>query len=183
MVFVKTFIETETDIDFQESEEAFTHRGIYKSLFLMFCEIPESRRRRSADVSTIANGYFISISNDGLNFTEELAVVSFDTRCYSCNVTDFWCAKEFQLDCPFLKIKVEDVKDNTVYIGIGIGVGLVVIILIAVGIFLYLRKRIKGTNRGYDFTKEHIAMSETQGDQQSQHAQEEVTLLPKSDKS
>ncbi|CAC5414798.1 unnamed protein product [Mytilus coruscus] len=177
------FIETETHIDFQENEEAFTHRGIYKSLFLMFCEIPESRRRRSADVSTIANGYFISISNDGLNFTEELAVVSFDARCYSCNVTDFWCAKEYQLDCPFLKIKVEDVKDNTVYIGIGIGVGLVVIILIAVGIFLYLRKRIKGTNRGYDFTKEHIAMSETQGDQQSQHAQEEVTLLPKSDKS
>lgn len=60
----------------------------------MFCEIPESRRRRSADISTIANGYFISISNDGLNFTEELAVISFDTRCYNCNVTDFWCAKE-----------------------------------------------------------------------------------------
>lgn len=88
------FIENETHIDFQKSEETFIHRGIYRSIFLMFCEIPESRRRRSPDVSTIANGYLISISNDGLNFTEELAVVSFDARCYSCNVTDFWCTKE-----------------------------------------------------------------------------------------
>ncbi|CAG2192527.1 unnamed protein product [Mytilus edulis] len=175
------FTETETHIDFQESEEAFTHRGIYKSLFLMFCEIPESRRRRSADLSTIANGYFISISNDGLNFTEELAVISFDTRCYNCNVTDFWCAKEYQLDCPFLKIKVEEVEDNTVYIGVGIGVGIVIIILVALGIFIYWRKRTKGTHRGYDFTKELIPMTETHGEQQSQeHEEEEVTLLRKS---
>ncbi|XP_071143815.1 uncharacterized protein [Mytilus edulis] len=147
----------------------------------MFCEIPESRRRRSADLSTIANGYFISISNDGLNFTEELAVISFDTRCYNCNVTDFWCAKEYQLDCPFLKIKVEDVEDNTVYIGVGIGVGIVIIILVALGIFIYCRKTTKGTHRGYDFTKECIPMTETHGDHQSQeHEEEEVTLLRKS---
>lgn len=87
-------MENETHIEYQEKEEAFTNRGIYRSLFLMFCEIPDSRSRRSADLSTIANGYFISISNDGLNFTEELAVVSFDARCYSCNITGVCCTKE-----------------------------------------------------------------------------------------
>ncbi|VDI18310.1 Hypothetical predicted protein [Mytilus galloprovincialis] len=176
------FIENETQIDFQKSEETFTHRGIYRSIFLMFCEIPESRRRRSADVSTIANGYFISISNDGLNYTEELAVVSFDTRCYSCNVTDFWCTKEYQLDCPLRKqVNVIDVEDNTVYIGVGIGVGIVIIIFVALGIFIYCRKQTKETHRGYEFTKERIPMTETHGDQQSQeHEEEEVTLLRKS---
>ncbi|XP_071143816.1 von Willebrand factor D and EGF domain-containing protein-like isoform X1 [Mytilus edulis] len=162
------FMENETHIEYQEKEEAFTNRGIYRSLFLMFCEIPDSRSRRSADLSTIANGYFISISNDGLNFTEELAVVSFDARCYSCNITGVCCTKEYKLDCPLRKIKVADDEDNTINIGIGIGVGVVVILFIAGVMFVYFRKRNKKTHRGYDFSKEQIAMSDTQKDQQLQ---------------
>ena len=84
----------ETNSYVEQAEATFTHPGIYSSLFLMMCKIPEERRKRSVEGPRVASGYYISVSNDGVNFTEEVMVLAFDRRCYDCNVTALRCSKE-----------------------------------------------------------------------------------------
>ena len=76
-----------------ESDPSYSHPGIYSSLFLMKCQIPEERRKRSLDTTRVASGYCISISNDGVNFTDEVSVLAFDPKCYVCNTSVFKCSK------------------------------------------------------------------------------------------
>lgn len=57
----------------------------------MQCPAPTSRRKRSLNVDSSAFGYFISVSNDGNNFTKELAVIIYDSMCFECSTTNLTC--------------------------------------------------------------------------------------------
>lgn len=67
--------------------DSFTYPGTYVSDFFMYCELPPSRRKRSVDSNDYLNGYNISISNNGVDFTEELTTIIYDQQCYDCNLT------------------------------------------------------------------------------------------------
>lgn len=57
----------------------------------MKCPAPSSRHRRSTNPKQSALGYFVSVSNDGKNFTEEMAIVIYDSACFECNTTTMTC--------------------------------------------------------------------------------------------
>ncbi|CAG2200139.1 unnamed protein product [Mytilus edulis] len=114
--------------------------GIYNSPFAMQCPAPISRRKRSLNVDSSAFGYFISVSNDGNNFTKELAVIIYDSMCFECSTTNLTC---LELDtCPQLTpVATDDNKSKTgAYIGAGVSGGLVVITVLVV--FTIIKKKI-----------------------------------------
>ncbi|OWF53922.1 von Willebrand factor D and EGF domain-containing protein [Mizuhopecten yessoensis] len=57
------------------------------------CIIPDSVRRRRAADEIFGEGYLISISNDGINFSKETTVVTYDSTCYECDATNRSCTK------------------------------------------------------------------------------------------
>ncbi|XP_052084362.1 uncharacterized protein LOC127721632 [Mytilus californianus] len=111
--------------------ESFTNPGTYSSSFLMYCNLPESRKKRSVAEEYVASGYFISVSNNGNEFTEELTVIIFDARCYTCNSTTFECN---EVDtCPAKTMY--KTSDTSKYFGIGFGIamaGLIVLVIVIV---------------------------------------------------
>ncbi|XP_069119355.1 von Willebrand factor D and EGF domain-containing protein-like [Argopecten irradians] len=51
-----------------------------------------SRMKRSTDESdTIAEGFFLSVSNDGVEFSAEIVVIIYDSWCQRCNTTTVSC--------------------------------------------------------------------------------------------
>lgn len=71
--------------------DAFTYPGAYSSSFAMFCPLPPSRHKRSIDNDIIGSGYYISVSNNGKDFTEELTTIVYDSTCYGCNLASLTC--------------------------------------------------------------------------------------------
>ncbi|XP_033729966.1 von Willebrand factor D and EGF domain-containing protein-like, partial [Pecten maximus] len=59
------------------------------------CTVPQSlRRKRSIDADTIlADGFFLSVSNDGTTFSEDIVVIKYDSSCYTCNSTAVTCSQ------------------------------------------------------------------------------------------
>jgi hypothetical protein len=51
----------------------------------MYCELPESRKKRSVEFKVLATGYYISVSNNGDNYTDPLTILVYDSVCYECN--------------------------------------------------------------------------------------------------
>lgn len=113
--------------------ESFANPGTYSSSFLMYCNLPVSRKKRSVAEEYVASGYFISVSNNGHEFTEELTVIIFDARCYACNSTTFEC-NELNTCPAYTKYKT---PNTSKYFGIGFGIALagfiVLIIVIVIG--------------------------------------------------
>jgi hypothetical protein len=71
--------------------DVYTYPGEYSSGFAMFCLLPPSRQKRSIDNDIIGSGYYISVSNNGQDFTEELTTIVYDSTCYDCNLTSLTC--------------------------------------------------------------------------------------------
>ena len=57
----------------------------------MFSPLPPSRQKRSIDNDIIGSGYYISVSSNGQDFTEELTTIVYDSTCYDCNLTSLTC--------------------------------------------------------------------------------------------
>ncbi|XP_021375788.1 von Willebrand factor D and EGF domain-containing protein-like [Mizuhopecten yessoensis] len=57
------------------------------------CIIPDSVRRRRAADDVFGEGYLISISNDGINFSNESTIVTYDSTCYDCDATNISCTQ------------------------------------------------------------------------------------------
>lgn len=75
------------------TDDTFIHPGIYSSAFLMYCELPPSRRKKSVGNTTALIGYNISVSNNGVDFTDELTTIIYDPLCYECNLTSITCVE------------------------------------------------------------------------------------------
>lgn len=72
-------------------DETFMYTGKFRSSFFMNCELPETRRKRSTDDQKNVEGYDVSVSNNGLVFTEPLTIIVFDSLCFKCNLTELQC--------------------------------------------------------------------------------------------
>lgn len=84
----------------------FINIGKYSSAFLMYCKLPDSRKKRSADFEVVATGYRISVSNDGNNYSEPLTTLVYNSLCYECNITTIKCEK--LASCPVTAAVTED---------------------------------------------------------------------------
>ncbi|CAC5420228.1 unnamed protein product [Mytilus coruscus] len=68
------------------------YEGQYRNSFLVSCELPSARRkRRSNSESIIADGYEISLSNDGTNFGDNVKILIYDQECFSCYLENNTC--------------------------------------------------------------------------------------------
>ncbi|XP_052078039.1 uncharacterized protein LOC127715976 [Mytilus californianus] len=59
----------------------------------MYCELPTSRRKKSVENTEDLIGYNISVSNNGVDFTDELTTIIYDPLCYECNITSISCVE------------------------------------------------------------------------------------------
>jgi hypothetical protein len=41
--------------------------------------------------TTIGSGYYISVSSNGQDFTEELTTIVYDSTCYACHLASLTC--------------------------------------------------------------------------------------------
>lgn len=121
-------------------EIAFTHDGTYSSPFYMYCKLPQSRRRRSTYVNVIATGYRISVSNNGINYTEPLTTIVYDSLCYDCNSTSMTCNR--QDSCSTIVSESLDDSKTKIWIGVGLGATCFIVLLIG-GSCIWKHKRPK----------------------------------------
>lgn len=76
------------------NQNTYTNTGTYSSSFLMYCKLPESRKKRSVEFKVLATGYYISVSNNGVNYTDPLTILVYDSVCYECNATSMICVEQ-----------------------------------------------------------------------------------------
>lgn len=63
----------------------------YRNGFMVTCELQSSRRKRSIAETIIADGYEISVSNDGIHFGDSVRIIIYDELCHECNSTTITC--------------------------------------------------------------------------------------------
>lgn len=50
-------------------------------------ELSVARKTRAASGLHMAEGYEITLSNDGVNFGNEVTILIYDDGCFSCNIS------------------------------------------------------------------------------------------------
>jgi hypothetical protein len=65
--------------------------AVYQYEYMVSCDIPASRKRRSTDNSV--DGYDLSLSYDGTNYGDSVSFVIYDEDCFSCNATTVTCVR------------------------------------------------------------------------------------------
>lgn len=59
---------------------------------MVSCELPHARQKRSTTNEIVfAEGYEISVSNDGSNFGEDVTILVYDEECFSCETVNVTC--------------------------------------------------------------------------------------------
>lgn len=72
-------------------------KAIFRSFQDIFCPFASSRNRRSVDRSAalvLAHGYIISVTNNGLNYSDNLEAHVYDSKCTTCNTTTGQCSQK-----------------------------------------------------------------------------------------
>ncbi|CAC5390509.1 unnamed protein product [Mytilus coruscus] len=121
-----------------EEGDTFTHPGTYASSLFMYCKLPGSRKKRSANFDIVATGYRISVSNNGENYTDPLTCIVFNSTCYECNTTAMSCE---QLETCLIKAENPTEESETNIVIIVSVVPTVVIILIVIAVLIFKWKR------------------------------------------
>ena len=71
-----------------EADESHTVVAEIESSVEVSCPLIYERKRRSDDIDSdrIARGYKVSVSNDGVTYSEEDILVIYDSTCVNCTV-------------------------------------------------------------------------------------------------
>jgi len=84
-VFPETVEVSDTTIDVN---------GVYIADFACKCNIPSTRKRRSTESEkSMAEGYRISVSNDGVTFSDEITYINYNSQCYDCDAINMTCVE------------------------------------------------------------------------------------------
>lgn len=83
---------------------------------MVSCPLKTSSKRKKRSIfDTSAEGFDISLSNDGVNFGNNVTLIIFDEDCYSCNPTTATCI--FLDSCPLQKTTLDStIRPLTSYI-------------------------------------------------------------------
>ena len=57
----------------------------YRSMFMVTVALPSLRKKRSTSETVLAEGFTISLSNDGVNFGDSVKLIIYNETCYSCD--------------------------------------------------------------------------------------------------
>lgn len=79
--------------------------------YMVSCDLPHARQKRSTTSGIIfAEGYEISVSNDGSNFGEDVTILVYDEECFSCETVNVTCTA--LVSFFYLVISVNKKKKN-----------------------------------------------------------------------
>ncbi|XP_060080902.1 von Willebrand factor D and EGF domain-containing protein-like [Ylistrum balloti] len=136
---VRPFKVIDSSIEMEGNELIFT--GEYVNTFIVICDIPNSRKRRSTTDNQLPTGYKISLSNDGTTFSTEVTFINFDANCYECNITTMTCtakgcSQSVQDDSSTI---AQDNSSKTAVV-MGVVVGLVSLLVIVVALCCIKKK-------------------------------------------
>ena len=76
------------------AENYTVERAVYRNQFMVSVDItPPSvnRRKRSINGGSMAEGYEMSLSNDGNTFGESVNILIYDEECSDCNSSSMVC--------------------------------------------------------------------------------------------
>jgi len=100
------FLQIFSDGRHQDTSTILTFDGTYVNDISCSCTLPSNRRRREADSDrVIADGYYMSVSNDGTTFSDEITLINCDSACYECNVTAVTCLQLVRKHTKFCFIR------------------------------------------------------------------------------
>ncbi|CAG2226669.1 unnamed protein product [Mytilus edulis] len=75
-----------------------TIKADYRNLFMISVNLESPRRKRSTDDAVMADGFELSLSNDGKQFGNSVNIFIFDEQCFKCDTKSKKC---YLLDsCP-----------------------------------------------------------------------------------
>ncbi|XP_076111545.1 von Willebrand factor D and EGF domain-containing protein-like [Mytilus galloprovincialis] len=135
-------------------KETTTAKATMINSYMVSCDLPHARQKRSTTSEIIfAEGYEISVSNDGSNFGEDVTILVYDEECFSCETVNVTCTA---LDtCPSTTAITgtneqsasekgrEDEDEINVALPIGVVAGLLILgVLIAVMIYKFKHENI-----------------------------------------
>ena len=60
------------------------------------------RKKRSTTSSTITNFYLVSVTNNGVNFSDSVPVIAYDSSCNTCTTTDTYVFCELRVRIVWL---------------------------------------------------------------------------------
>ncbi|VDI01231.1 Hypothetical predicted protein [Mytilus galloprovincialis] len=73
-------------------KETTTAKATMINSYMVSCDLPHARQKRSTTSGIIfAEGYEISVSNDGSNFGEDVTILVYDEECFSCETVNVTC--------------------------------------------------------------------------------------------
>ncbi|XP_052073689.1 von Willebrand factor D and EGF domain-containing protein-like isoform X2 [Mytilus californianus] len=78
----------------------------YRNAFMVSVDLQSSRRKRSLPEVLDAEGYELSLSNDGIHFGESVNIIIYDEECSSCNATSVICV--VLESCPDMTTQITD---------------------------------------------------------------------------
>ncbi|CAC5411147.1 unnamed protein product [Mytilus coruscus] len=111
----------------------------YRNMFMVTVDLDVSRKTRSASGLTMAEGYEITLSNDGTNFGEEVTILIYDEGCFSCNKSMTCVLLEV---CDSSKESQENKKDsNTTIIALASCFGVIGVVVCLVALLFYLKHK------------------------------------------
>ncbi|VDH93020.1 Hypothetical predicted protein, partial [Mytilus galloprovincialis] len=126
-------------IEILENNRSYTgpptiSKAVIKHSYMVSCEFANARRKRStSDATVFADGYEISVSNDGSNYGEVVTLIVYDEECYSCNTVNVTCTAIET--CPLTRAEDTETEkeqngekdENNIFLPFGIIAGLVVL--------------------------------------------------------
>ncbi|XP_069119363.1 von Willebrand factor D and EGF domain-containing protein-like [Argopecten irradians] len=122
------------------------------------CSLPQSRRRKRSvnNNNAIASGFFLSVSNDGVRFSDDIVVIVYNSTCLSCNTTGITCSVKSSCESTYPTTEGGSITTTSAtghdspqngYMNIGLvagvtigGIGVVVVLLVLTKLVLTQRK-------------------------------------------
>ncbi|CAG2249638.1 unnamed protein product [Mytilus edulis] len=118
------------------------YKAQYRNMFMVTVDLGVSRKTRSASGPKMAEGYEITLSNDGTNFGEEVSILIYDDGCVSCNSSMTCVSLEV---CESSKDTAENDEDSTTtIIAVASSCGVICVIVCVLALLFYLKYKHTG---------------------------------------
>ncbi|CAC5411168.1 unnamed protein product [Mytilus coruscus] len=115
------------------------NKAQYRNMFMVTVDLDVSRKTRSASGPTMAEGYEITLSNDGTNFGEEVTILIYDGGCFSCNKSMTCVSLEI---CESSIESQENNKDgNKTIIALASSFGVIGVVVCLLALLFYLKHK------------------------------------------
>ncbi|XP_052075060.1 von Willebrand factor D and EGF domain-containing protein-like isoform X2 [Mytilus californianus] len=115
------------------------NKAEYRNMFMVTVELNVARKTRASSGNKMAEGYEITLSNDGTNFGDEVTILIYDDGCFSCNLSMTCVSLEV---CESSIENQENNKDsNKTIIALALSFGVIGVVACLLALLFYLKHK------------------------------------------